>query len=119
LSRNQVIEPAQQTRSAITVAGMSGYSARIARTSGSNGVNEVAAGLRSYFGGRSDASARTTVDLPMPRFRATCRCGTPSATSRRINAQSSTEITHPICMGGLDFERRYGLTFERRRHQPF
>jgi hypothetical protein len=64
---------------------------------------------------RGNVFTRATVDLPIPRFRATCRCGTPSATSRRINAQSSTEITHPICMGGLDFERRHGLTFERRR----
>ena len=52
----------------------------------------------------------------MPRSRATCRCGTPSATSRRIRAQSSTEITHPICLGGLVFDRRYGLVFNRRRH---
>lgn len=37
-----------------------------------------------------------------------------SATSRLINAQPSTEITHPICLGGLVFERRYGLNFERR-----
>jgi hypothetical protein len=34
----------------------------------------------------------------------------------RINAQSATEITHPICLGGLVFERRYGLIVERRRH---
>ncbi len=25
-------------------------------------------------------------------------------------------ITHPICLGGLLFNRRYGLLFERRRH---
>ncbi|WP_184509876.1 integrase core domain-containing protein, partial [Terracoccus luteus] len=31
-------------------------------------------------------------------------------------AQSSTEITHPICLGGLVFDRRYGLVFKRRRH---
>ncbi len=49
------------------------------------------------------------------RSRATCRCGTPSATSRRTKAQSSIEITHPICLGGLVFSRRYGLVFERRR----
>jgi hypothetical protein len=71
--------------------------------------------LRSYLGGPSDATARATVDLPIPSCRATCRCGTPSATSRRISAQSSTEITHPICLGGLIFERRYGLIFERCR----
>ena len=62
-------------------------------------------------------TARATVDRPMPRSRATCRCGTPSATSRRIKAQSSTEITHPICLGGLVFDRRYGLIFKRRRHR--
>ena len=44
-----------------------------------------------------------------------CRRGTPSATSRLTNAQSSTEITHPICLGGLGFARRYGLVFKRRR----
>src|SRR5690242_4173009 len=53
----------------------------------------------------------------MPRSRATWRCGTPSATSRRIRAQSSIEITHPICLGGLVFDRRYGLVFKRRRHK--
>lgn len=116
LSRNHVIDPSPPTRSAITVAGISGCSLRIARTLDSNGVNEVGTGLRSYFGGRSEATARTTVALPIPRSRATCRRGTPSATNRRINAQSSTEIAHPICPGGLVFERRYGLIFERRRH---
>ena len=64
---------------------------------------------------RSEATARSTVARPIPRSRATCRRGTPSATSRRINAQSSTEITHPICLGGLVFDRRYGLVFKRRR----
>ena len=118
LSRNQVIDPAQPTRSAITVAGMSGCSSKTARTRDSNGANEVATGIRSYFGGPSDATARATVDLPIPSSRATCRCGTPTATSRRINAQSSTEITHPTCLGGLIFKRRYGLIFERRRHTP-
>jgi hypothetical protein len=41
LSRNQVIDPAHPTRSAITVAGMSGVLASSCRTAGSNGVNEV------------------------------------------------------------------------------
>ena len=118
-SRNQVIDPVQPTRSAITVAGMSGVVLSNARTSGSNGSNEVGTGGRSYFGGRSEANARSTVDLPIPRSRATCRCGTPSATSRRIKAQSSTEITHPICLGGLVFDRRYGLVFKRRRHSVY
>jgi hypothetical protein len=34
--------------------------------------------------------------LPIPKSFATCRCGTPSATSLLINAQSSKVITHPI-----------------------
>ena len=37
---------------------------------------------RSYLGGRSEASALSTVDLPIPRSRATWRRGTPSGTSR-------------------------------------
>jgi hypothetical protein len=77
-----------------------------ALTLASNGENDVGCAARSYFGGRSDANALSTVDRPIPSCLATCRCGTPSATSRRINAQSSTEITHPICLGGLVFARR-------------
>jgi transposase InsO family protein len=73
------------------------------------------ADARSYFGGRSDATARSSVARPIPNCRATCPHGTPSATSRRINTQSSTKITHPICLGGLVFDRRYGLAFKRRR----
>jgi hypothetical protein len=110
-----VIEPVQPTRSAITVAGISGCSHKIARTLASNGVNAVGTARRSYLGGRSDTTARSTVARPIPNCRATCRRGTPSATSRLINAQSSTEITHPICLGGLAFDRRYGLVFKRRR----
>jgi hypothetical protein len=108
--------PAHSTRPAITVAGISGCSAKIARTLATNGVNDIALDARSYFGGRSDATARTTVAHPIPNCRATCPHGTPSATSRRINTQSSTKITHPICLGGLVFDRRYGLAFKRRRH---
>lgn len=107
--------PLPVRRSAITVAGNFGNSASRTRTRASNGENDVGTGLRSYFGGPADATALPTVALPMPSCLATCRCGTPSATSRRISAQSSTEITHPICLGGLIFKRRYGLIFERCR----
>jgi hypothetical protein len=117
-SRNQEIDPPQPTHSAITVAGISGNSASSSRTRGPNGENYVVTGLRSYFGGTCDATARATVDLPIHSCLATCRCGTPSATSRRISAQSSTEITQPICLDGLIFDWRYGLIFERRRHLP-
>jgi hypothetical protein len=58
---------------------------RAARTRGSNGENDVGAGLRSYLGGAADVTALATVDLPIPSCLATCRCGTPSATSRRIS----------------------------------
>ena len=71
LSRNHVIDPVQPTRSAITVAGMSGVVASSCRTNGSNGVNDVGTAGRSYFGGRSEATARATVDRPIPRSRAT------------------------------------------------
>lgn len=50
----------------MTVAGMSGVAASSCRASGSNGVNEVGPVGRSYFGGRSKANARLTVDLPSP-----------------------------------------------------
>lgn len=71
LSRNQVIDPTHPTRSAITVAGMSGVFFSNSRTCGSYGVNDVATAGRSYLGGRSDANARATVARPMPKSRAT------------------------------------------------
>ena len=43
-------------------------SASSCRTSGSNGVNDVGTAGRSYFGGRSEANARATVDLPDPQI---------------------------------------------------
>ena len=71
LSRNHVIEPGQSTRSAITVAGISGCSDKIARTLASNGANDVAAARRSYLGGRTEATAAATVARATPRSRAT------------------------------------------------
>ena len=92
-SRNQEIDPSQPTRSAITVAGISGNSASNSRTRGSNGENDVVTGLRSYFGGASEATAFTTVVREIPRRTAICAFGTPSAASLRIRAQSSKVIT--------------------------
>lgn len=66
-----MLDPVQPTRSAITVAGMSGVTASNCRTSGSNGVNAVDTTGRSYFGGPTEVTARSTVDLPIPRSRAT------------------------------------------------
>ena len=65
-----MIDPVQPTRSAITVAGMSGVVASSCRTSGSNGVNDVGTAGRSYFGGRSEANARVDrrpTDTQIPR----------------------------------------------------
>ena len=88
-----MIDPDQPTRSASTVAGISGYSANNARTRGSNGVNDVGPGVRSYFGGADDATAFTTVVREIPNRSAIRVFGTPSAASLRINAQSSKVIT--------------------------
>lgn len=93
VSRNHVIEPAQPTRSAMRVAGMSGVAARNCRNSGANGVNGVGTAGHSYFGGRSEDTVRSTVELSIPEPRATCRCGTPSAI-RRIEAQSQRSPIH-------------------------
>jgi len=65
---NHKIDPSQPTRSAITVAGISGNSAKSARTRGSNAANDVVTGLRRYFGGAADATARATVDLPIAQL---------------------------------------------------
>ena len=70
-SRNQVIDPNHSTRSAITVAGIDGCSASNALTLASNGENDVGCVDRSYFGGRSDANALSTVDRPIPNCLAT------------------------------------------------
>ncbi len=92
-ARNQVIDPVQPTRSASTVAGMSGVSSNNARTRGSNATNEESVGVRSYCGGESDLTAFNTVVLEIPNLAAIRAFGTPSAASLRINAQSSKVIT--------------------------
>jgi len=50
---------------------MSGVTASSCRTTGSNGVNADGTGGRPYLGGRVEVTARSTVDLPIPRSRAT------------------------------------------------
>ena len=92
-ARNQVIDPDQPTRSASTVAGMSGVSFNSTRTRGSNATNDDSVGVRSYRGGDSDRTAFNTVVLEIPNRSAIRAFGTPSAASRRINAQSSKVIT--------------------------
>ena len=88
-----MIEPDQPTRSASTVAGISGCSSNNARTRASNGANDVTTGARSYFGGAVDATAFTTVVREIPSRSAIWVFGTPYAASPRINAQSSKVIT--------------------------
>lgn len=101
LSRNQLIDPVHPTRSASTVAGTSGVFASNCRTAGSNAGERRRHRCPLVRRRPTRGTARATVARPTPKSRATRHCGTPSATSRRIRAQSSTEITHPICLGGL------------------
>jgi hypothetical protein len=75
------------------VAGMSGVCSNSSRTRGSNTVNEVGAGLRSYRGGASELTALITVVLEIPSRCAICAFGTPSAANLLISAQSSKVIT--------------------------
>jgi hypothetical protein len=78
----------------LTVAGIVGYAARSSRIRGSNASTDEPAGLRSYFGGPSLASAGRTVFLETPSARAIALIGIPSALcSLRISAPSSTVST--------------------------
>ncbi|MBS9376116.1 hypothetical protein [Rhodococcus sp. B50] len=96
-ARNQLSEPVQPTRSAITVAGMSGSAANNVRTRVSNGVNDVGAARRSYFGGAVDCTDLTTMVRQIPNRAAIRAFGTPWAASLLINAQSSKVITLQAC----------------------
>lgn len=78
LSRNHDDDPVQPTRSAITVAGMSGVSVNKPRTLASTVTNDVSAGARSYRGGASDLTALITVVREIPNRAAIRACGTPS-----------------------------------------
>ena len=93
LSLNHRIEPVHPTRSASTVAGMSGVCSNSARTRGSNTVNDVGPGVRSYLGGASEFTALMTVVREIPNRSAIRAFGTPSAASLLISAQSSKVIT--------------------------
>ena len=88
--RERTVQP---TRSAITVAGISGNSTSNDRTRSSNGPNDVTVAARTYFGGPDEATTFTTVVREIPNRSAICFFGTPCAARLRINAQSSTVIT--------------------------
>ena len=64
------IERVQPIRSAITVAGILGYACSSSRIRGSTASTIDPAGLRSYFGGASEANAARTVFLEHPTTRA-------------------------------------------------
>lgn len=74
-------------------------SANKPRTLASTATNDVTAGVRSYFGGPSDFTALITVVREMPNLRAIAACGTSSAASLLISAQSSMVITLPMVSG--------------------
>jgi len=92
-SRNHELDPVQPTRSAITVAGVSGCSANNPRIRGSNTANDDLTGVRTYLGGASELTAFTTVVRETPSLTAIRACGSPSAASLLISAQSSKVIT--------------------------
>ena len=95
-SPRTVIPRSYPIRSAITVAGIVGVSLSSSRICTSTASTTEPLAGRSYFGGRSLASACFTVFFEMPRCRAIARIGICSARcSLRISAQSSTRITLP------------------------
>ena len=73
-SRNHDIDPDQPTRSAITVAGICGYTDNNARILGSAALIADSTGARSYRGGPSLASAAATVLRATPSCLAIARC---------------------------------------------
>ena len=95
-SRSTRTECSQPIRSAITVAGIVGYASSSSRIRGSAAsVTDPFAG-RSYFGGRSLATAARTVFRETPITRAITLTGIFSARCNlRISAQSST-AKHPF-----------------------
>ena len=93
-ARSSRSEYGHPIRSPITLARIDGYTASSSRIRGSNPSATDPAGARSYRGGPSDRSAARTVFRETSMTRAICLTGRPSALcSRRISAQSSTEIT--------------------------
>lgn len=85
------IEYDHPIRSAITVAGIRGYTASNSRILGSASSATDPADTRRYFGGPSEANAAFTVFRAIPNTRAISEIGNSSERrNRRISAQSST-----------------------------
>jgi hypothetical protein len=80
---------------------------------GSTALIPEACGARTYVGGPSALTAFATVFLEIPNRAAIDLIDSPSARcNRRISAQSSTVITHPIVWNGwLSFQPSQWLTF--------
>ena len=125
-SLNTVSPRVQPIRSAITVAGILGYACSNSRMRGSTSSTIDPAGVRSYFGGTSEAIAARTVFLETPNTRTIALIGNPSARcSLRISAQSSTDntpsspsarISRESAAGGQNSGVDTGSSFRRRRH---
>jgi len=100
--RSTDAECSQPTRSAITVAGISGNSLSNDRIRGSNASTFDPAGARTYRGGTSEANAARTVFRANPKRRAIVLIPNFSdLCNRRISAQSSTLITPSLCPRGV------------------
>src|ERR1700742_4472080 len=111
---NTVIPRVQPTRSAITEAGIVGTAVSWARIASSNASTADPAGLRSYFGGPSEANAARTVFREMPNVLAINLIGNPSARcSLRISAQSSTANNSLLLSARKPRVRRKGSKFGR------
>ena len=101
------------TRSAITVAGIRGYSRSSSRIRGSTASTADPFGARSYRGGPGEANAFFTVFRATPLKRAISEIDTPSARNRRISAQSLTLITHSrFTTRWSEFTRRQVISFQ-------
>src|SRR5271156_698840 len=105
----------------MTVAGIVGVFFSSARIASSNASTADPAGLRSYFGGPSEANAARTVFLETPNVLAIILIGKPSARCNlRISAQSSTDNNSLLLSArkprigrrGSKFGRRHGVSFQ-------
>jgi hypothetical protein len=82
-------------RTAMVILIETGSARNCSQTHSLNGSSFDPTGGRSYLGGASDATARTTVSCANPNDLATCRCECRSTnTNRLISAHCSTPTTH-------------------------
>src|SRR4029077_10522778 len=111
---------------AITLAGIVGTSVSWARIASSNASTADPTGLRTYFGGSSQANADRTVFRETFHVLAINLIGNPSARCNlRISAQSSTANNSLLLSArkprlrrrGSKFGRRHGVSFQTTRTQ--